>query len=311
MIIAGKYEGNYFVLNGQKISFISKDPAKLNADTFVSTMYKDDIKSITKESEHASGNKERVAFWLGSIAAAGVSETKVYVIRIVWQDGQESLANITDSQYQYVLATQIKPAPTFKNDPSFMAPSIKGQRFTFVEPYADNSKRTISVLFTDSEMRVQYSCDKSFIFDPEFHMIANHTETFPYSDIKKVEYKKNEYNIILRIASKSGKEFYISGNDNYNTVNLPKIAKLVEEKAKRHNPQFHAEITETKVENKVTIGMLLIGIFGILLSVLLFIIPGIPIFLPIACIPFSLLILTLSVFAIINTKKTKKNEKSK
>ena len=112
MIISGKYEGNYIVLNEEFVSFVSNDPVKLNKNTLVSTMYKEDVKSITKESEHASGDKERVAFWLGSIVAAGMSESKIFVIRIVWQDGQESLANITDKQYQYVLATQMKSNPT-------------------------------------------------------------------------------------------------------------------------------------------------------------------------------------------------------
>ena len=303
MIIAGKYEGNYFVLNDQKIAFISKDPVKLNVNTFVSTMYKDDIKSITKESEHASGNKEHVAYWLGSIAAAGVSETKIFVIKIVWQDGSESLANITDSQYQYVLATQMKFAPTFQKDTSLMAPSIEGKRFTFAkQPYIGDSKRTIEILLTNSDMRIDCSCDKSLAFNTVVQKAANKTEAIPYSKIKGVQLIYNKH---LTITFQNGESIPIHSD---NEAKVVECAKLIEEKVKLHNPQFKKTSTEEEIASKFRAGLLVFSIIGILFSTLLFFISGISIFIPILMEICSIILFVESIALI---TKNKQKEKSK
>ena len=239
MIISGKYEGNYLVLNDQKISFISKDPIKLNADTFVSTMYKDDIKSITKESEHASGNKERIAFWLGSIAAAGVSETKVFVVRIVWQDGQESLANIIDSQYQYILATQIKsnPLKAINNSANI---NQDGKAYDFCDTaIGDGVTTTTKVKLTHTALMFSRTGNKSVEYDLERSTYVNASGVIPYVSISQIMVEQHSFATYVIITHTADKDkFVVSG------ATALDFAKDVENRVQKTNPNF--KITEKK-----------------------------------------------------------------
>lgn len=244
MIISGKYEGNYIILNDKKNTFVSSDPVKLNGTTFVSTMYKEDIQSITKESEHASGDKNRVAFWLGSIAAAGMSETKIYVIRIVWQNGEESLANVTDYQYQYVLATQMKPTPASPEHGAKINSTWACKKYTFTQPYIDDSVRTLKILLTSNNVQIQYSCNKSFAFDVEKQREANKIETFPYSDITDIQFVNNKHLKKVTITRKNGRLIFINGFPDNQDEDVIEFTKYIGEKVSNCNPQV--QVRESK-----------------------------------------------------------------
>jgi hypothetical protein len=63
--------------------------------------------SIEKISEATNNYKDVIAFWFGSLAAAGASDVKDFVIKIQWSNGQESLAVVTDTMYTKILATRM------------------------------------------------------------------------------------------------------------------------------------------------------------------------------------------------------------
>lgn len=106
MITSGKYAGNYIALNASKVAFVSRDPVVVNEQTMVSSMYQDDVKSISIMSVGAAGDEAAVAEWLGALKAAGEGDNKVYTVRIIWHDGEISIANITDTQSTRVWATR-------------------------------------------------------------------------------------------------------------------------------------------------------------------------------------------------------------
>ncbi|MBQ7294005.1 MAG: hypothetical protein IJW79_09740 [Clostridia bacterium] len=248
MIIAGKYEGNYIVLNDKQVSFISRDPTKLSGATFVSSMYRGDIESISKVSEHASGNKERIALWLGSITAAGMSETKIFVIKIVWWDGQESLANVTEYQYQYVLATQMKSAPTIS--PKIDFNNIGGKKYCFTVQYLDGAKRTLDIALTPKELIYQYTSDKSFVFDTDKQEQANQSGTLEPQVITEIKLTKNNYLTKLEIwfntlahdtsgmVNIANKPIAITSDSFIKNEGLEEFAVEVEAFVKRQKPTF-------------------------------------------------------------------------
>lgn len=106
MITSGKFAGNYIVVNTDKIAFVSKDPVSVSGSKLVSSMYQDEIRTVIKVNLSATGDETKVLEWLQKLKAASNEYSKVYTVKIIWQDGEESIANVTDTQYSKLLETQ-------------------------------------------------------------------------------------------------------------------------------------------------------------------------------------------------------------
>ena len=113
MITSGKYAGHYIALNGAKVTAVSTHPFLVNQQTFVSCMYLNDIQSVSMVGYGATGDTIAVQNWLTTLRGAGMRTDKTYTIRILWRDGTESIANVTDDQFSAIFASKSTPNPQY------------------------------------------------------------------------------------------------------------------------------------------------------------------------------------------------------
>ena len=82
---------------------------------------KKNVKSIEKVNEESSLYKETVSFWLGSVAAAGVSDLKDIIILVEWVDGNTSMLKITQPMYTNILATKMVDVAEYKHQQQLLS----------------------------------------------------------------------------------------------------------------------------------------------------------------------------------------------
>lgn len=233
MILSGKYEGNYFHFNEQKIAVVCSDPKRLDANTFVRTMYKEDVLSLCVLNEQPAANNENIEILFGALAATATNKHKLLTIKIVWSDGEESIATIVDEWYTHLLATQAKPNPTKLSQPSINL-NQPGKTYTFYENDISNGiTLQCTVKLTDHSIIYKNSSSKDLSYDLERAKRANESGEIPFSSISAVQYEKNSQIQDFLIVIHGGKRFVVSGKQN-----LEVFAKDLESRIQKWKPSF-------------------------------------------------------------------------
>ena len=99
-----------FVLAGQYESGIVKTDK--NDKVYIEHLFKTyldkiNVISIEKLNEESSSFKTSATFWLGSVAAAGLSDVKDVILKITWRDNTESMIKVREGIYTKILATRM------------------------------------------------------------------------------------------------------------------------------------------------------------------------------------------------------------
>ena len=107
-VLAGKHEGCVIKTDNENKVFIEYE-MKLTLSSNISRLYfdKTNVVSIEKVNEEASSFKTSASYWLGSVAAAGMSDVKDVILKITWRDNTESMIKVREGIYTQILATQM------------------------------------------------------------------------------------------------------------------------------------------------------------------------------------------------------------
>lgn len=116
IVLEGKYKGQWVCFNTiEGLVWIgNKFPEKF--DNF---FYKDTVNSVKKLDEKESDLRDKVHFWLGSVAAAGMSSVQDYIVSVEWKDGTESLIKVRDIAYEGILRNLTKNQPVIDYEPRY------------------------------------------------------------------------------------------------------------------------------------------------------------------------------------------------
>ena len=107
-IVAGKHEGCAIKTDNDNKVFIDCEMRNSFCSQFLRLYFdKTNVVSIEKVNEEASSFKTSASFWLGSVAAAGMSDVKDIILKITWRDNTESMIKVRESIYTKILATQM------------------------------------------------------------------------------------------------------------------------------------------------------------------------------------------------------------
>ena len=114
-VLAGKYEGSVIKTDNSEKVYVE------HGFGYTSQWYfdKTNVVNIEKINEESSSYKSQIAFWLGSVAAAGASDVKDVILKITWRDNAESMIKIREGIYTKILATSmsdVSGALHLKND---------------------------------------------------------------------------------------------------------------------------------------------------------------------------------------------------
>lgn len=107
-VLAGKHEGCVIKTDNENKVFIEYE-MKLTLSSNISRLYfdKTNVVSIEKVNEEASSFKTSASYWLGSVAAAGMSDVKDIILKITWRDNTESMIKVREGIYTQILATRM------------------------------------------------------------------------------------------------------------------------------------------------------------------------------------------------------------
>ncbi len=116
IVLEGKYKGQGVCFNTSDglVWIGNRIPEKF--DNF---FYKDTVNSVNKLDEKESDLRDKVHFWLGSVAAAGMSSVQDYIVLVIWKDGTESLIKVRDIAYESIIRNLTKNQPIIDYEPRY------------------------------------------------------------------------------------------------------------------------------------------------------------------------------------------------
>lgn len=108
-VLAGKYEGSKIKTDDtEKVYIVYEDGIILNLRLYFD---KTNVISVEKLNEESSSFKTSASYWLGSVAAAGLSDVKDVILKISWRDNTESMIKVREGIYTQILATSMSEMP--------------------------------------------------------------------------------------------------------------------------------------------------------------------------------------------------------
>lgn len=108
-VLAGKYEGGVIKTDKNNKVYVEHTTKTASGYYFDSKWYfdKTNVTSIEKINEESSSFKTSASYWLGSVAAAGLSDVKDVILQITWRDNTESIIKVREGIYTQILATKM------------------------------------------------------------------------------------------------------------------------------------------------------------------------------------------------------------
>ena len=112
-VLAGKYEGGVIKTDKNNKVYVEHTTKTASGYSFDSKWYfdKTNVTSIEKINEDSSSFKTSASYWLGSVAAAGLSDVKDVILQIAWRDNTESIIKVREGIYTQILATKMSDVP--------------------------------------------------------------------------------------------------------------------------------------------------------------------------------------------------------